>query len=666
MAALTPRKRKRSSDGLRFAYGNPVKKLMMEFTEKLPADKVLAHHSFISPIKQTSNFQDEGKENQHSPQKSTKSQKLHTSPLQTANVPKGIQRAFPQGMSPESGATYSSIVPTSSFYSKAKQFQNLLERKLANESLPLSPCNDDGNLPIANKTEVAQVKVLTARNPNSKAAKRPPSSRQLKTLPRNTKKARVEAAPPKAVEQKERVNCTIEKKMDAPFRVLSMKFKPALKLQTGAAFFATRKKWHCASKKVPSSPPSLSSVSKPPEKEMQDRPLTHTDLRVLPESSMNEAGREEHALLQEETCDHTEDGEKLSQNASQKREMVCELNTRLLETPVGCSKGLTQKEMDAGTQGSEDFSKRSPRNRVPSLTDNIHPLFSGAPSNKKSRVGEMQIQSFRAWGLRDEQLSLVGPGSAAEKLPAVQRVSKKARELSRSLKDQMAIDAGQKHFGATACKSCGMVYSAANPEDEGHHVQHHQRLLEGIKYVSWKNEHVVAEFWDGKVLLILQNDPKYAIKKVEEVRKLVDNELGFKQGALACPSQTRTYLFVSNEKKIVGCLIAEPVRQAFRVLSEPAALLESPTKNSLEHQRAWCCSATPERVFCGVSRIWVFSLMRRKRIASRLVDVLRRTFLFGSCLSTSEIAFSDPTPDGKVFATKYCKTPNFLVYNFIS
>lgn len=52
-----------------------------------------------------------------------------------------------------------------------------------------------------------------------------------------------------------------------------------------------------------------------------------------------------------------------------------------------------------------------------------------------------------------------------------------------------------------------------------------------------------------------------------------------------------------------------------------------------------------------------------------LITVLicfRNTFMYGCYLSTDEIAFSDPTPDGKLFATKYCQTPNFLVYNFIS
>lgn len=44
----------------------------------------------------------------------------------------------------------------------------------------------------------------------------------------------------------------------------------------------------------------------------------------------------------------------------------------------------------------------------------------------------------------------------------------------------------------------------------------------------------------------------------------------------------------------------------------------------------------------------------------------RSSFMYGSHLTKEEIAFSDPTPDGKQFATKYCNTPTFLVYNFIA
>lgn len=128
----------------------------------------------------------------------------------------------------------------------------------------------------------------------------------------------------------------------------------------------------------------------------------------------------------------------------------------------------------------------------------------------------------------------------------------------------------------------------------------------------------------------------------------------------------------------------------------------------MERHRAWCCSTVPEPALCGISRIWVFSLARRRSIATRMLDavrylhghyypnkpgsvmwspdvfrhmsetctvpsihsvslgIFRSRFIFGSHLTIDEIAFSDPTPDGRLFATKYCNTPAFLVYNFVA
>ena len=45
---------------------------------------------------------------------------------------------------------------------------------------------------------------------------------------------------------------------------------------------------------------------------------------------------------------------------------------------------------------------------------------------------------------------------------------------------------------------------------------------------------------------------------------------------------------------------------------------------------------------------------------------IRNNFIYGSCLGKDELAFSDPTPDGKLFATRYFGTSRFLVYNFVS
>uniref|UniRef100_A0A8C5U8Q1 N-acetyltransferase ESCO acetyl-transferase domain-containing protein n=1 Tax=Malurus cyaneus samueli TaxID=2593467 RepID=A0A8C5U8Q1_9PASS len=149
-------------------------------------------------------------------------------------------------------------------------------------------------------------------------------------------------------------------------------------------------------------------------------------------------------------------------------------------------------------------------------------------------------------------------------------------------------------------------------------------------------------------------DPSNAI----QVRQIVDAELGFQPVPLRCPDQTRIYLFVSARKSVLGCLVAEGISQAFRVLSEPFP-------DSQDSARAWRCSLDPEPAVCGISRIWVLQTHRHRGIARRMVDVLRRTFLFGTVLDSRDLAFSDPTPDGRAFASRYCGVPNFLVYNFL-
>nr|XP_032815273.1 actin cytoskeleton-regulatory complex protein PAN1-like [Petromyzon marinus] len=344
-------------------------------------------------------------------------------------------------------------------------------------------------------------------------------------------------------------------------------------------------------------------------------------------------------------------------------------------------------------------------------------------------------------------------------IPAVKPDPVSTHKLRRPRKqtdddEQLIIDAGQTRLGVQTCDTCGMMYSAASPEDEAQHLQFHKRFISTIRFVGWKKERVIGEFPDGKIILVLPGDPKYALKKVEEVRELVDADLGFHVAGLRNPSRTKTLLFVSNDKKVVGCLIAEHITKGYRVLpdkqikpdqdaaaspqtacagddtkpgaaplldGEPADIngatrspqpttattkvetspeqssrppqegdgrgegdgaavavaavpvvaaaaqgLGEPLEALLERQQAWCCSSVAEPAICGVSRIWVFSLMRRRGIATRMVDCLRRNFSYGVYLSKNELAFSDPTPDGKLFAMRYCQTPRFLVYNFIN
>ncbi|NXH78174.1 ESCO1 acetyltransferase, partial [Hydrobates tethys] len=251
-------------------------------------------------------------------------------------------------------------------------------------------------------------------------------------------------------------------------------------------------------------------------------------------------------------------------------------------------------------------------------------------------------------------------------LPSEEHIQK-LKEAGKDSDKQLIIDAGQKRFGAISCNICGMLYTASNPEDETQHLLFHNQFISAVKYVGWKKERILAEYPDGKIIMVLPDDPKYALKKVEEIREMVDNDLGFQQAPLMCYSRTKTLLFISNDKKVIGCLIAEHIQWGYRVIEEKVPEVSSENEKVIfERQKAWCCSTSPEPAICGISRIWVFSMMRRKKIASRMIECLRSNFIYGSYLSKEEIAFSDPTPDGKLFATQYCGTGQFLVYNFLN
>uniref|UniRef100_A0A670Z3V2 Uncharacterized protein n=1 Tax=Pseudonaja textilis TaxID=8673 RepID=A0A670Z3V2_PSETE len=324
MAAVTPRKRKRCYNRLR-----------MEFTEEASSTKKLSH------------FQD--KENQNLLERSTSLEKLNTSPSQTAGAPKVKSNAFLQRTSPVSGTTYNSTVPINSFYSKINTFQSILERKQA-KGCHINSRNDCANLPIANKTEVLQAKIQHLQTSKHSAV-----SKQAKTLSRNTKKAKIEMAVPRP-KGKENKMYAVEKKIEGPSRVLTMKFKPMLKLQTGAAFFATGKRGNCESKKMCSPPRYLQFINNTTKSKKQDNLLTNTKMHSSSESKAAKTGREENQedVSPKENID-IKDKKTLTCNKNHIKDPLGEVkslpNSRLLQIPhSGSLESPAQKEADAGKE----------------------------------------------------------------------------------------------------------------------------------------------------------------------------------------------------------------------------------------------------------------------------------------------------------------------------
>ncbi|XP_048186369.1 N-acetyltransferase ESCO2 [Perognathus longimembris pacificus] len=609
MAVFTPRKRKRNFLNCDSLLSDiPSQELILNLTESL----------FPSPKKYICQNGDKKEDGGHCfPQ-----DHLISSPRKTTTKT-GLSSA--SHISP-----FKSAVSTVSFYNKDKLYLNPLERKLIRESRSRLQTNGEDK-PILLVPEKLQGKPVPIKKKKKKTqksltAKCQRSYTHIKHVSRESGNSKQNQMTNKPFVKKER-NCYLAESNPNTPRVLSQKVKPQVTLQGGAAFFVSRKKMSL--KKLSLDDPISPGVTQ------KSRPETIRD-------SDSEVVCKRKTLVENQVLECSlleENGELLPARSTNKEKFI--------KDSSGAVVSSKKYKLD---EGNNFPSENSVENKTISPESTVYPIFNVSSVSAKRSTAEEQTSLGSMSGIKClKQANL--------------QKNINIRDTNKETKDQLIIDAGQKHFGTTMCKSCGMIYSAANPEDELQHAQHHQRFLEGVKYVGWKKERVVAEFWDGKIVLILPHDPSYALRKVEDVKELVDQELGFQQAIPKCSDKTKTFLYVSDEKRVVGCLIAEPIKQAFRVLSEPP---DPESASSKESPRAWQCSNVPEPAICGISRIWVFKLKRRKRIARRLVDTVRNCFMFGCFLSTNEIAFSDPTPDGKLFATKYCNTPNFLVYNFNS
>ncbi|KAF6040225.1 ESCO1 [Bugula neritina] len=226
-------------------------------------------------------------------------------------------------------------------------------------------------------------------------------------------------------------------------------------------------------------------------------------------------------------------------------------------------------------------------------------------------------------------------------LPLFQR---NAVSKDKTQKEQLVIDAGQKNLDeAYQCSVCRMIYTRGNADDEAVHRQFHSSLLQALKFSGWKKENVAEKGDTFRVVYIDYNDPPYCRKKVEAVKVILDQELGYVQEQEILKPNRRVYLYVSEEKQIRGVCIAEYISRA----------------NRLEGDKA---SVDSVRAKLGINRLWVYSKYRRQGVATTLLNAIRATFGMGVCISSSDMAFSDPTSHGKQFAARYTGTSSFLIY----
>ena len=234
---------------------------------------------------------------------------------------------------------------------------------------------------------------------------------------------------------------------------------------------------------------------------------------------------------------------------------------------------------------------------------------------------------------------------------------------------QMFIDLGQKSFGKSiTCKECGCFYLLGDLEDETMHKAFCKKKKEGLKLTNLKGYNIIETFEDDNMIIeINSNSNKYLSKDIKEAIDFVKQELGsstsnYSSSGNGSREDVKCYLYLKG-LGIQGLVISQSLvnmksEQLVRLSDTKRttdALIEEQEENEViaENERGVDYTSACQ---VGVDLIWVDSKCRRRGIAKKLCDSVRRHFMYGSLITKQNLAFSQPTSNGHCFAMAYSGT----------
>ena len=170
-------------------------------------------------------------------------------------------------------------------------------------------------------------------------------------------------------------------------------------------------------------------------------------------------------------------------------------------------------------------------------------------------------------------MSLAGNGKLAFRPMGLKTTSKKRKVAAAASSaasgpaaapalEQMYLDFNQRSFGRTVeCAQCGLRYCEGEPTDEAMHRKHHRRVMAGVLVRGGAAERVVDRLANGRpIVAIHSTDPTERLRKLSEIKRVVDAELGAATQEL--PAAFRAFLCLEANGRMIGCAIAEPVSWA--------------------------------------------------------------------------------------------------------
>ncbi|CAH0481657.1 unnamed protein product [Peronospora belbahrii] len=227
---------------------------------------------------------------------------------------------------------------------------------------------------------------------------------------------------------------------------------------------------------------------------------------------------------------------------------------------------------------------------------------------------------------------------------------------------QSYIDVGQRDFGKhVTCSTCHLLYTAGEEEDEKEHEKFCRRIKRGVTISKWKTERTLKTFLDtrDRILEIRGDDPSFHVKKLLEIKAVLDDALGF---VLEEEFLQRSHFIYVQDHRVVGCVNVERITEAFTLDKSASNMVKMNDKSSVTERGALTASTTSQSAVVGICQIWVHPSFRRRSIATRMVNIVREKSIYGMRIAKHRVAFAQPTRNGLQFAQKYMEPCEVLIY----
>ncbi|CAI5712961.1 unnamed protein product [Peronospora destructor] len=292
-----------------------------------------------------------------------------------------------------------------------------------------------------------------------------------------------------------------------------------------------------------------------------------------------------------------------------------------------------------------------------------HDVMSTRKHRNNNSAEKCAVKKLRSSAMSLWLSSPVAPNRVVNLTITPAKTQEKSLSLSKQHPPtQSYIDVGQRDFGKhVTCLTCGLLYTAGEEEDEKEHQKFCKRMKRGVSFSKWKMERILTTFLDtrARILEIRRDDPKPHVKKLLEIKAVLDDALGFVSENVFLQ---RSHFVYIQDQQVVGCVNTERIAKAFTLDKSVSNMVKFDKESSIAEKGVFTASATSQLAVVGICQIWVHPSFRKKTIATRLVDIVCGKSIYGMRVAKNVVAFAQPTRIGLQFAQKYMRPYDVLIY----